>query len=273
MQNEGGKGVFITPVFNNVYALMFADDVSALSDTCLQLQKKINALELFCKETGMKVNLKKTKVVVFRNGEPLRSYEKWYFNGEQIETVSFYKYLGIIFTPKLVWSRAQTCLASQARKAILSVNHFQKKFGNINCTDLFKIFDALITPILCYGSEIWGTSYCKSIESVQLEFCKKYLKINRSSCNSMALGECGRLPLQIHYMTRVIKYWCRLLQLPHDRLPFQSYLMLKSLDDNGRTTWVSKVKNLLFSFGFGYVWLSQDIGDVKMFMSLFKQRL
>lgn len=89
------------------------------------------------------------------------------YKGEPIETVSSYKYLGLTFTPKLIWSKAKTVLASQAQKAILSVNIFQKRVGNIECSDPFKTFDTMVTPILCYGAEIWGTSYCKRIEKVQ----------------------------------------------------------------------------------------------------------
>ena len=49
--------------------------------------------------------------------------------------------------------------------------------------------------------------------------------------------------------------------------------MLKSLDDSGRSCWATKVKNMLYLYGFGYVWLTQDIGDVKLFINMFKQRL
>ena len=44
---------------------------------------------------GMEINLDKTKIIVFRNGGPLRAVEKWYFNGVQVDVVSFYKYLGV----------------------------------------------------------------------------------------------------------------------------------------------------------------------------------
>ena len=89
----------------------------------------------------------------------------------------------------------------------------------------------------------------------------------------MVLGECGRLPLQIVYMSKAVKYWCRLLHLSHKRLPKQCYFMLKSLDDVGRATWATHIKNILFQYGFGYAWIGQDVGDIENFMSLFKQRL
>ena len=49
--------------------------------------------------------------------------------------------------------------------------------------------------------------------------------------------------------------------------------MLKDIDISGRWTWATEVKELLFRYGFGYVWIAQDVGDVDMFLRAFKQRL
>jgi len=89
----------------------------------------------------------------------------------------------------------------------------------------------------------------------------------------MVLGECGRLPLSIVYHTKCIKYWCKILQMPKSRYPQNCYNLLKSLDDLVRQTWASHVKELLFKFGFGFVWVSQDIGDINLSILQFKQRV
>ena len=51
-----------------VLFLMYADDIVLVGETIIQLQRKINILEQFCRKYGMKVNLDETKVMVFRNG-------------------------------------------------------------------------------------------------------------------------------------------------------------------------------------------------------------
>ena len=53
----------------------------------------------------MSLNLLKTKIIVLRNGGILKQMEKWYYKGEIIDTVPFYKYLGVYFTPKLAGQR------------------------------------------------------------------------------------------------------------------------------------------------------------------------
>ena len=89
----------------------------------------------------------------------------------------------------------------------------------------------------------------------------------------MAIGEFGRLPLCHEYYSRCTKYWCKLLQMPNTRYPKSCYNMLKSLDDVGRKTWASEVRHLLFKFGFGFVWIAQDIGNPDIFMSQLKLRI
>ena len=37
--------------------------------------------------------------------------------------------------------------------------------------------------------------------------------------------------------------------------------------------YTTEVRNLLFSYGYGYVWIAQDVGDINLFILGFKQRL
>ena len=48
-----------------VLLLMYAGDIVLVGETIIQLQRKINILEKFCRKYGMKANLDRTKVMVF----------------------------------------------------------------------------------------------------------------------------------------------------------------------------------------------------------------
>ena len=117
---------------------MFADDVASFSDTIIRLQHQINCIERFCLSVGMHLNLLKTKIIVFRNGGILKQTEKWFYMREVVDVVSFYKYLGVYYTPKLISSKTKDILALQASKAFIksfnisinSVNFAQKIFSN-----------------------------------------------------------------------------------------------------------------------------------------------
>jgi hypothetical protein len=50
------------------------------------------------------------------------------------------------------------------------------------------------------------------------------------------------------------------------------YLMLTRQDNVGKKNWATSVKNSLYTYEFGFVWLSQEIGDINRFIYQFKQR-
>ena len=119
-------GIFVTNDIPDIFCILFADDIANCADTAVNLQLQINAIAEFCTLTSMTLNLKKTEVMVFRNGGPLRHYEKWYFNNCPVNTTSVYKYMGILYTPKLCWSAktAKTRLAAQGRKALFAIKEY-----------------------------------------------------------------------------------------------------------------------------------------------------
>ena len=49
--------------------------------------------------------------------------------------------------------------------------------------------------------------------------------------------------------------------------------MLYNLDLLGRHTWVTIIKHILFSYGFGYAWLAQEVGNKGAFISEFVIRV
>lgn len=118
LEEESCKGVFLNESFPNVTSLLFPDDLVCCTDTVGRLQKMIDVLSRFCDRWGLSISHPKNGVMVFRNGGPLRQNENWFYKGKAVQTVSCYKYLGIMFTPKLVWTLCQSTLAQQARKGL-----------------------------------------------------------------------------------------------------------------------------------------------------------
>ncbi len=167
--------------------------------------------------------------------------------------------MGLIFTPKLSWSRSQRKLACQATKSIVCIRNYQKQYGYFHFHECFKLFDSMVKPILLYGSERWGFKFSPIIERVQTHYCKLFLGVSRSTNTDMVLGECGRLPLYVDYVSRFIKYWCRILQMSSNRYPKQTYIMLYDLDSVGRHTWASEVRIILCKYGFGFLKTSETL--------------
>ena len=88
--------------------------------------------------------------------------------------------MGLIYTPKLSWTKAKSKLAAQARKSIYAIKSYQRSFGNFSHTEYFKLFDSMVKPILIYGAEIYGTEVSDILEQVQIQYCKEFLGVNKS---------------------------------------------------------------------------------------------
>ena len=74
--------------------LLYADDLTIVSTTPEGLQRQVNALQLFCEQRQLSVNLAKTKVVTFGSRARCQAFT---FNGNKVERAQSYKYLGFEF--------------------------------------------------------------------------------------------------------------------------------------------------------------------------------
>ena len=198
------------------------------NDTVGRLQHEINILQQYCQKWGMTVNLKKTKIIVFRNGGIYRKNENWFFQGINVDKVNSYKYLGLYFTSRLSWTKALSTLAQQAERAMNCIFSLERKCNGIPVKTAIDLFNTVVTPVLTYGSEVWGFTYRTQIEKVVFNFCKKLLGVGSFCSNQAVLGECGLKPLSYIYMTNCIKYWLKILMMQDIRLPKQSTLRLKN---------------------------------------------
>jgi hypothetical protein len=59
---------------------MYADDTVLISESTAGLQNMLDSLSVYCNEWDHKVNIKKTKVVVFRKGGKIHDTFKSFYN-------------------------------------------------------------------------------------------------------------------------------------------------------------------------------------------------
>ena len=82
----------------------------------------------------------------------LKREEQWFLNKNNIEIVNKYKYLGLMFTPKLNWTSGEKILISQAMKAAGLIYSYNYKCGHLPVQVAITLFEKIIAPILLYGA-------------------------------------------------------------------------------------------------------------------------
>jgi len=272
IKREGKHGVQLMPDLTEVFMLLFADDMVLVSDTVLGLQNQLNILSRKADDLGLKVNLDKSKIVVFRLGGHLAEHEKWYLGNNRLVVVNEYKYLGMVFSTKLSTNVTLRDLAIRAKSAVINIIKTMRRINCTSCCIFFKLFDTQVQPILLYASEIWGLEGCDIIEGVHLFAIKRFLNVSMQTPNALVYCETGRFPLSINCTLRAVKYWMKILRMPDSRFPRKVYNMMKAR--GGRlNNWYQRLKSNLSEHGFQHICTSETIANESEFLRCLRQKL
>ena len=258
-----------------ITAIIFADDMVLLSDNRKGLQRGLDKLSDYCSAWGLTVNVSKTKCMAFKKNGKISKLDSWTYREEKLETTNCFKYLGFTFGSTGSYTKGTEALLAQAKRALFGLNTFLVNNKEISPHIKLSIFNSVVTPILTYGSEVWGYKNCDKMDVFYLGFLKYVLGVKKSTPNCTVYSEMGTESLFIKRVIRVIKYWLKILKLDCTNPVKIVYDILCNdcAQDNLLINWVSGVKHILFSNGFGYIWIQQSVINEKQFLSEFKLRI
>ena len=168
-------------------------------------------------------------------------------------------------------------LVQSARRALFSMKRNLNKNPEILPETQIDMFNLMIAPILNYGCEVWGLRVADPIEKFHLSFLKCLLEVKISTPNCFVYGELGVYPLLIERKIRIVKYWLKIVKNLNGKEHFVQKVYRELVHINNENpeleTWVSGVKQLLESTGFGYIWQQQYVLNEKLFLNSLRQRL
>jgi len=168
-------------------SLFFADDIVIMASSKEDLNKLLDIVSEYARKWRFEVNISKSKYMVFGK-ESKRTKIK--LNGEELERVECYKYLGFDIDSKLNWKSHCTRLLNSARKRFYLMYSFQS-FRRISLRSAIYAWNMLVKPKFEYGFELWYTKRIHSFECFQREVGKKLLRISSKTTNEAVLGELG----------------------------------------------------------------------------------
>ena len=216
----------------NINHLLWTDDLVLMGLSEKTLQKLIDIMTNFCEECGLTVNHTKTKVMIFNKaGRFMLPKNDIILNEEPIKSAKTYCYLGIVFIPS---GKFKTALNELRKKALRSFFKLKSTVSrnDLSSKALFKLFDALILPILTYGCQVlfpethfakacttktkynrqnWQQDWLSLIakdtfESIHLKFIKWVIGVHKKASNIGCWGDSARVSLGITMMKMFFNY-------------------------------------------------------------------
>ena len=241
-----------------IFLLLFADDAVVFAYDPFSLQSMLNDIENYSNTWGLRLNVNKTKIMIFENGR--HTYYDFFLYNTRIEVVTTFKYLGVHLFKNGNWNRTQKKVAQYALFSMHNLFIVNNQL-ELPVSQQLSLFDTLVSPILNYSAEVWGYHKSPDVEAVHNKYCRKLLFV-RSSTNLEAIyGELGRLPMYVYRKLKMIKFWLKLLQQKETSLLFKTYYMLKTDVENGLTydqnNWAYHIKIILDQAGLSYLWQNQ----------------
>ena len=155
--------------------LRFADDIDGLAGTKSELKNLVSNIDNTSRAYGMEVSEEKTKIMT--NNIADGSTEDITVNGQQLETVDKFKYLGAQVTDEGSKPEILARIA-QATSALAKLNPIWKD-KNIKMDTKVRLLRSLVMSIFLYACESWTLSaeMERRIGAVEMRFYRRLLGI------------------------------------------------------------------------------------------------
>ena len=227
--------------------IMWADDILILSETEEGLQRKLDALGVYCTHNKLSVNTDKTECMIFNKTGRTMNY-KFFYNGMLLRNVRKYKYLGFLVTPSGEIRSGLEDLRVRGLKALMKIKNTLGPLFRQNVLNTLHIYNHMVKPILLYVSDFWGCLKLPKnnpIERLHNMFCKQLLGVQKQTSTTGILLELGMVPISFSAIKASIKNWNRIRNKKSNNLLYMSYENAQKEN----LTWTSNIKTLLESNG------------------------
>ena len=192
-------------IYMRLFTLLYADDSVLMADNPEDMQNCLDAFSEYCESWKFKINIEKTKIIIFGGNKRSNLNFRFTLDNVVIEIINKYKYLGIWFSQSGSFLNTRKHIAQQAKKAMILL------FMRTNNLDIpldlqLKLFDHTVLPILIYSCEVRGYENLDLIEKIHSDFLRKITLARKSTPLYMLYGELGRISMKLIVQSRMVGY-------------------------------------------------------------------
>ena len=245
---------------NTVSILLYADNIVLISDSSDGLQNMLNTLHSWSKTWMLKVNNDESKIMHFRKCSQERTQLEFPYGDTTLDIVHMYRYLGLNLYEHMDFSESVKCLTTASSRALGAVTNKYYSTNGLDYTTYTKLYDAMVSPVMDYGCEIWAGKKRDSCDTVQHRAMRTFLRVGKCTPLPMMYGDMVWIPPEIRQKAAMVRYWIQLTRMPDTRLTRRVFDW-----DHGRArpgTWCHDIKQIFEACDLGgaYQEKSRDRG-------------
>ena len=160
-------------IINN---LRYADDIILIAKSPNDLQQLLDKVDEVSRKFGLEISTRKTKVMVVAKERIMMHI---YCNGELLEQVNSFRYLGSIITESGDCSKDIKMRLGIGRSAIKSLECIWKD-RSLSITAKKRVLQTVIWPVALHGAEAWTFKKAdmKRITAFEMTCYRRMLRIN-----------------------------------------------------------------------------------------------
>jgi hypothetical protein len=183
--------------------------------------------------------------MVFNSINPCQDFV---YEGDVIERVQTFKYLGILLetTPNL--DSVVEHLATTSRHLLFTLNHRCVELCIMDVKLCYDFFNTLVRSTISYACEVWVNSKrIEAIEVVYQGFLKTLLGVQKTTSTSIVLAEFGKFPFEHFAWGQALLYYNRVNMVTKDRILGRAWEAQLTMFAMGKKCWAKSVKKWLLN--------------------------
>ena len=209
---------YVTKTNITLDLLLWMDDVCLIHHNLQELQHILDTTNHMANKYHIQFGAAKCKVIKRGKGKT----SSLTLNGETLEEVPTYKYLGEIINNKGNLTDHIAEIERKVRGATDSViaETGNKEFKGIKMQAIWQMVDAIIIPIMTYACEGWTTNKeeNKRLQCIFNETIKTLLFLLKGTPTTILLNETGNIPIEYTIKIKKIQQAKRIDQMKEESL-------------------------------------------------------
>jgi hypothetical protein len=194
--------------------ILYADDTTILCPTRKDLQTAISRIEEYCTRHEIAINAKKTKCLIFGNKQQISEKEDIVINGEKLEYVTMFKYLG-------VWLKSNFCCDEHVKKRKISAIAAAYRLNTLglNTNILSTELKSFLLNVYCRSSMQYGVENTYLTEkayneytTVEANIIKRALGLSKYHSTTMIMNALDQAPTAASIKIRKLSFTKQLCQ-------------------------------------------------------------